>query len=242
MQWEKHAWFLKGTHFLLVADNGEVPAALLRALLGPDRMASRIRGQWDLDVNKGQLVLTNVEADGKPGLKEVRLGISPAGAVRVNLENGGQYNLISFAEKLHVPERGETYPIYDVAQRIDHEFLQGTWSLDVRNVDSKAVAPDSPRWNSIVLKGNDWTAVSQGTASKGTFRLDSVPTPGTVDVTFVEDSEKGNTYLGIYELRGDTLKLCRVPVGKERPAAFARKSGNEVLETYRRAAAGAVGH
>jgi uncharacterized protein (TIGR03067 family) len=108
--------------------------------------------------------------------------------------------------------------------------------------EGKPASLDSIRRNRIVVDGNNWTVVSQGKSSKGTFRLDAVPTPGTLDVTFTEGSEKGKTYLGIYELQGDNLKLCRVPAGKERPTAFVRKSGNEVLETYRRAAGGSVNH
>jgi uncharacterized protein (TIGR03067 family) len=232
----QHAWFFKGKQFILVSDKGEIPAGLLQALLGPDGKASRIRGDWDLDLEKGQLVLTSLVADGKPGLKEVRLAISTAGLVRVNLEKAEQYNVLSFEEKLAPPSPGLTFPIYEFADRIDLEFLQGAWDLSSHEVEGKAPAASALPGSKILVKANTVTMVFQGAVSKGTFQLDAVRTPGTLDVTFTEGPEKGNTYLGIYDLQGDTLKFCRTLAGKDRPTAFTCKavSGN-TLETFRRA-------
>ena len=88
----------------------------------------------------------------------------------------------------------------------------------------------------FVVEGNALTLVSQGATSRGTFQLDSVPTPRTLDVTFTEGPEKGNRYLGIYELQEDTWRFCRTPAGKGRPTAFAGKAGSgHLLETLHRA-------
>jgi RNA polymerase sigma factor (sigma-70 family) len=234
---DDHDWYFKGKKFILTGDKGKVPADLARVLLGPDRKAARVTGEWDLDADKGQLVLTALVVDGKPGPKEVRLGISPAGLIRVNIEKLGQYNVASFEDRLHVPGPGEIFPVYDMANRIDVEFLQGTWDLTGQEADGKAAAADALRESRIRVQGNALTLVFQGATSKGTYRLDSVPTPGTLDVTFTEGPEKGNTYLGIYELRGDTWRFCRTLAGKGRPTAFASKAGSgHLLETLRRAA------
>jgi RNA polymerase sigma factor (sigma-70 family) len=240
--WGNHAWYFRGKRFILTDDKGELPADLVRALLGPDRKAARITGAWDLDTNKGQLVLTALVADSKPGPKEVRLGISPAGAVRVNIEKAGQYNVESFEDKLHVPGPGEWYPVYNFANRIDLEFLQGTWDLRGSEADGKALAAGALQGSRVVVKGNAITVVFRGATSRGTLQLDSVPTPRTLDVTFTEGPEKGNKYLGIYELQEDTWRFCRAPAGKGRPGAFAGKAGSgHILETLRRAAEDSAG-
>jgi uncharacterized protein (TIGR03067 family) len=79
--------------------------------------------------------------------------------------------------------------------------------------------------------------VFQGAVSHGTFQLDAVSTPSTLDVTFTQGPEKGNKYLGIYDLQGDTWRLCRTLAGKDRPPAFATKAGSgRILQTLRHAA------
>src|SRR5262249_10751145 len=134
------------------------------------------------------------------GPKEVRLGISPAGLMRVNLEKAGQYNVLSFEDKLPLPSPGVIFPIYEYAHKIDLEFLQGTWDLSGHEGDGQALAATSLQGSKVRVKGTTLTMVFQGAASRGTFQLDAVRTPGTLDVTFTEGPEKGNTYLGIYEL------------------------------------------
>jgi uncharacterized protein (TIGR03067 family) len=68
----------------------------------------------------------------------------------------------------------------------------------------------------------------------GTFVLDPGKKPKTIDIKFTEGPEKGNTSLGIYELDGDTLKICLTITAKDRPTEFAAKAksghGFEVLK------------
>jgi uncharacterized protein (TIGR03067 family) len=52
---------------------------------------------------------------------------------------------------------------------------------------------------------------------------------------FTEGPEKGNTSLGIYELDGDTWKLCFTVTGKERPKTFGTLAGSGLaLEILKR--------
>jgi uncharacterized protein (TIGR03067 family) len=73
------------------------------------------------------------------------------------------------------------------------------------------------------LRGNKWTfdgnrvTITDGRSNNvGVFTLDSKANPKTFDV-------KGQTgaSMGIYELSGDTLKICMSP--KQRPATFNSK-------------------
>src|SRR5262249_47235108 len=83
----------------------------------------------------------------------------------------------------------------------------------------------------LVLMGGKWT-FTQGTAeSKGTFKVDLTQKPKTIDITFTEGPEKGKTVLGIYELEGDTYKLCLSLKDKDRPKEFVSKAGSgHILE------------
>jgi uncharacterized protein (TIGR03067 family) len=224
MPGENHTWYFRGKKFIVVADKGALPSRVITALLGPKNRTSRIVGEWELDAKKGQLVLhVLVDPMWKP--KEVRLAISPAGLLRVNIERLEQYNVISFEDKLPRPTLGVTFPIYDYAQKIDLEFLQGAWIVKEHVVDGKTLDAKSIEGARITVKGYTLTLVFQGATSTGTFQLDSVPTLPTLDVKFTEGPLKGNSYRGIYELKGDTWKLCRTPEGKDRPTDLASKAG-----------------
>jgi RNA polymerase sigma factor (sigma-70 family) len=228
-----HDWFFQDRKFILTSDTRAIPPELQKALLGPDRQSARIVGEWDLDTGKGDLVLTAITADGKPGRKEVRLHVSPAG-LRVNLEHGGQYNVISFPPRL-VVEKGVTYPIHEHATRIDREFLQGTWQVVGREVEGRKVPPNDLQGARIVVQGSTLTLTGPGAVSRGTFTLDVASTPRALDVTFTEGPEKGTTWRGIYQIQGDTWTFCRSPAGKDRPTAFLSKpASGQVLETLQR--------
>jgi hypothetical protein len=101
-RWEainrSHSWMFKDEEFVLVAtEKNEIPAALRKALLGADREAARVVGKWALDAKAGLLVLTAITAGDKPGEKEVKLKIGPAGAIRINIDNE-QYNFVVHKE------------------------------------------------------------------------------------------------------------------------------------------------
>ena len=71
----------------------------------------------------------------------------------------------------------------------------------------------------------------------GTFRTNPQATPQTIDFAHAESEIKGQTWLGIYKLDGDTLTICdNAPnADKGRPSAFETSSGSgHVLITFTR--------
>ena len=75
-----------------------------------------------------------------------------------------------------------------------------------------------------------------------TFKLDPAKSPKHINVSTVDDKGKAIALPGIYELKGDVLKLCFPfpfegkfdKIGK-RPTEFGSKpGGNDVLEVYQR--------
>ena len=54
----------------------------------------------------------------------------------------------------------------------------------------------------------------------GTQKLDPSKSPKAIDVKVTEGLNKGAVMLGIYEINGDTLKVCFDAEGKKRPTQF----------------------
>jgi len=68
-----------------------------------------------------------------------------------------------------------------------------------------------------------------GKAISGAFKVDATKKPKTMDMTPSEGRYKDKTLLGIYELDGDTLKICFAEPGKDRPTDFTSKAGSGVV-------------
>ena len=68
---------------------------------------------------------------------------------------------------------------------------------------------------------------------EGSFKLDASTKPWRMDATGTKGPHKGDTFLGICSVQGDTLKWC-VGSADERPTEFATADGNFLLVLKRR--------
>ena len=110
--------------------------------------------------------------------------------------------------------------------------LQGTWNIVAFELDGRKMPAVGSK---IVVKGNRFTTIAMGATYDGTLAVDVTKTPKTFDLIFTAGPEKGNTSFGIYELDGDTWKICLAITGKDRPKKFATKPGSgHALETLKR--------
>jgi uncharacterized protein (TIGR03067 family) len=72
-------------------------------------------------------------------------------------------------------------------------------------------------------------------AGEGTVKLDAARKPRAMDVEGTKGPNKGKTILAIYELKGDTRRVCYGLGGKARPAEFKTGAGTQLfLVEYRR--------
>jgi uncharacterized protein (TIGR03067 family) len=116
--------------------------------------------------------------------------------------------------------------------------LQGAWSIDALEVDGATMQESSVRGSQIVVKGSAFDTISMGATYKGKLKIDPAKTPKTLDLIFEAGPEKGNRSLAIYELDGDTWRICLTVTAKTRPKAFATTPGSGLaLETLKRGAA-----
>jgi uncharacterized protein (TIGR03067 family) len=112
----------------------------------------------------------------------------------------------------------------------DAKDIQGTW------VPEKAELGGKPLPTNFTLKLEaDKYEVAAENLDKGTYKLDPAAKPRTFDITGVEGPNAGRKIPAIYELEGDTLRVCYGLGGSARPAEFKSPSGTKVfLVTYRR--------
>lgn len=81
------------------------------------------------------------------------------------------------------------------------------------------------------------TYVLKGAESpdRGTVAVDPSKKPRTMDVTGTEGPNKGKSFPCIYELDGDTLRICYDLSGQKRPEEFKTVKGTKLyLVTYKR--------
>ena len=123
----------------------------------------------------------------------------------------------------------------------DLELLQGTWNIDTMEWGGKSLPKELMNGYKFVFAGNKLTwhgaigMQSNGgkvTAIDGTFpcdfKIDPGKVPKQIDITL--RLKKGDrTVLGIYEIKGDTLKVCYFAsdTGK-RPAEFSTKDDRNI--------------
>jgi uncharacterized protein (TIGR03067 family) len=119
----------------------------------------------------------------------------------------------------------------------DREKYEGVWrvvSLEVNG--DKAADGDAQRITVANLADGTWVVRVDGEeTSKGASQIDPTKNPKTIDFVATGGEIRGQTFLGIYEIDGNSRKLCFAPPGKDRPVEFSSKSGSmHVLVVFRR--------
>jgi uncharacterized protein (TIGR03067 family) len=106
--------------------------------------------------------------------------------------------------------------------------LQGSWKLVALNVDGKEITPP-PSNIKVKIKGDSFSYQSGG-EGKATLKADTEPKVPTLDIAYTEGKRKGTTIAAVFEVKGDTLRLCMASDLKTRPEAVAAKKG-VIVET-----------
>jgi uncharacterized protein (TIGR03067 family) len=113
--------------------------------------------------------------------------------------------------------------------------FQGTWTFESVETGGKEQPAAAFKGMTVTFEGDKY-AVKKGdeVIEAATLKLDPSRSPKTLDVTVTEGPNKGAAMPGIYEISGDTLKVCFDPEGKKRPAAFKTASGPQTLVVHKR--------
>jgi RNA polymerase sigma factor (sigma-70 family) len=102
----------------------------------------------------------------------------------------------------------------------DREALQGTWKVVDAQVNGQAINAQEQE----MIKGKPFVFAGNKLTAKGPaeFRLDATKSPREIDIVPAEgpETEKGQTFRGIYDLKGDDLRIAFQSPNQARPKAF----------------------
>jgi RNA polymerase sigma factor (sigma-70 family) len=127
--------------------------------------------------------------------------------------------------------------------RTDQELIQGTWvfvSLRVggKNQWNKDAPPKSLTFTGDKVRFLAVNGDGKEVAFHSGFKLDPSRKPKEIDMTDLDGELKGKTTAGLYELDGDTLRLCHPerPAGDRPRTLESRVGSTDYLWTLKRAA------
>jgi len=121
------------------------------------------------------------------------------------------------------------------AATADTQAVQGTWQPVAGVLGGQAVPAAVLKIISLQLAEGKYDVLVGTNPDKGTYTLDATVTPKAITVTGTEGPNVGKTFPAIYELDGDTLRICYDLSGAKRPAEFKSVAGTKLyLVTYAR--------
>lgn len=113
--------------------------------------------------------------------------------------------------------------------------IEGTWILMTAELNGRKMPDQGFKDTELVLTDGRYTYQND----HGAYKLvasDDTKVPKAMDITGTEGPNKGKTFLAIYELKGETLRICYDLAGKTRPSEFATKAGTmQFLAVYKKA-------
>jgi len=117
----------------------------------------------------------------------------------------------------------------------DLKAMEGTWKVASAEAGGQPVDSDDLKALVVTIMGDHFTVQTKESMEGGTLKLDETQKPRTMDATMTEGFEAGKVTRAIYELVGDTLRVCYALDGGERPSELATKDGSPwLLITYQR--------
>jgi uncharacterized protein (TIGR03067 family) len=117
----------------------------------------------------------------------------------------------------------------------DGEALLGAWQATAAEVAGKPFGENVVKSISLVLEDGKYKVKVGPNPDEGTWKIDPSKKLKELDITGTMGPNKGKTFLCIYELNGDTLKVCYDLSGKAHPNEFKTAAGTQLfLATYHR--------
>ena len=110
--------------------------------------------------------------------------------------------------------------------------LQGTWQIELQEEDGMKLAEDELKGRTLSF-GKNLFLIRQNTkmVQIGKLKIDPSKSPKTINTVIEKGAHEGDILPGIYQLEGDTLKVCLSTDGDQRPKEFKTepKSGRMLL-------------
>lgn len=117
----------------------------------------------------------------------------------------------------------------------DAKAMVGNWVPTSAELGGQKLPDEMVKNMKLSIMGDKYAVKSGQETDFGTLKLDATQKPKTMDITGTDGPNKGKTILAIYELSGDSLKVCYALTGTKRPSEF-KSVGDAalLLMTYKR--------
>ena len=116
----------------------------------------------------------------------------------------------------------------------DWKKLAGTWKVEsavLNGEDQSAVFKETV----LTVEEGKYKVDFAGMTDTGTLKIDPAKKPKLMTITGTDGPSKGKSLPAIYEIDGDTLKVCYTLDGKDPPTEFKSTAENKtLLVTYKR--------
>jgi uncharacterized protein (TIGR03067 family) len=117
----------------------------------------------------------------------------------------------------------------------DAKAVQGNWKPVRAELGGQLMAEDVLKTITLELENGHYEVFVGEHPDRGTYTLDSSTLPKSITVTGTEGPNQGRTFPAIYELKGDTLRICYDLSGAKRPTEFKTVAGTKLyFVTYHR--------
>lgn len=107
------------------------------------------------------------------------------------------------------------------------DALQGTYTLVEAVIEGGPAPADELKKVTVVIKGDQFLFREDNQEEAATIKFGAAGPPKEIDIVPSSGTRKGKTLKGIYELTGDTLKICGAnEEGAVRPTKFEAPKGS----------------
>jgi uncharacterized protein (TIGR03067 family) len=115
----------------------------------------------------------------------------------------------------------------------DAKALEGTWKPVKAELAGQPMSEDVVKSISLKLADGNYEVLVGDKPDKGSYTIDPATKPKSMTITGTEGPNHGKTFPCIYELNGDTLRICYDLSGAKRPTEFKSIAGTKLyLVTY----------
>jgi uncharacterized protein (TIGR03067 family) len=123
----------------------------------------------------------------------------------------------------------------DSTRADDLKAMEGKWKIEKAIANGEEIESDTLKAVLLTITGERYTVLVKDKLDAGTLKLDETQKPKAMDATDTEGDDVGKVTKAIYELSGDTMRVCYALKGGERPTEFATKPDSQLLLiTYKR--------
>jgi len=117
----------------------------------------------------------------------------------------------------------------------DAKAVEGNWKPIKAELAGQPMAEAVMKSISLKLENGQYEVFVGASPDRGTYTLDSAAKPKGMTITGTEGPNNGKTFPAIYEVNGDTLRICYDLSGAKRPTEFKSVVGTKLyLVTYNR--------